>query len=220
MELTAQRRGAAESFRQLTATLFLGRNGDTPRRILITSAVQMEGKTSIATNLAIALAEQRQRVLLLDCDLHSPKLHTAFSLALGPGLAETILGEGFPSDHLRPTGISGLFVMTAGNDRQAPGLVIAHPRFRAFVEDMLHDFHVIIIDAPPVLAVSDPAVLTMSSDAVLMVVRAGLVTAGDAGEALRTLALVGAPVIGAVLNDPDGMVRHYGGGYAYAYRYN
>jgi capsular exopolysaccharide synthesis family protein len=207
---------AAESFRQLTAALFLGRNGDTPQRLLVTSAVQGEGKTTAAVNLGIALAQQGQRVLLVDCDLYNPKVHTVFSLPISPGLIETVVSSGMPGDAVYASGLSGLFVMPAGNTTNEPGEVASSPRFQALIEDMLHEFSVIILDAPPVLAVADPTVLTLSADAVLLVVRAGMATPDDVGEALRTLSSVGAPVAGAVLNDPEGKVRQYGG-YSYGY---
>lgn len=217
-ELTARRSAAGESFRQLTATLFLGRNGDAPQRLMVTSAVKGEGKTSVAANLAIALANQRLRVILVDCDPHHPKVHEAFSVSLSPGLGEVILEGRAPTDVINATPFSGLFLMTAGHGGFHPGEIANSPRFRAMIEDLRHDFQVIILDAPPVLAVADPTVITLSADAVLMVVRAGLVTPDETLEALRTLASVNAPVIGAVLNDPDGKAQQYGG-YSYLSQY-
>ncbi len=217
-ELSNQRAGAAEAFRQLAASLFLGRNGDTPRTLLVTSALQGEGKTTVAVNLAVALAQQGQRVLIIDCDFYNPRVHGVFSLPLSPGVSEAVLGNSTDAAVVHEMGVNGLFVMTAGDGLTAAGHVAGDPRFDQLITDVLHEFTVVILDAPPVLAVAAPAVLTLTADAVLLVVRAGLVAPEMVGEALRILASVEAPVAGAVLNDPDGKVRQYGG-YSYGYPY-
>jgi capsular exopolysaccharide synthesis family protein len=213
-----QTSGAAQAFRQLVASLFLGRNGHTPRRLLVTSAVAGEGKTTVAVNVAITLAQQGQRVLLIDCDFYHPRVHGIFSIPLSPGVTETVLERSSEGAVLHETGVGGLFVMTAGDASGATGQIATNPRFEALIEDMLHDFTTVILDAPPVLAVADPTVLTFAADSVVVVVRAGQVEPHMVGEALRILSSVEAPLAGAILNDPEGKVRLYGG-YSYGYQY-
>lgn len=206
----------AEAHRQLRTTLFRAHDAEVPRRVLVTSATEGEGKTSIAVNLGVTLAQQRMRVLLVDCDLHGPRLHRIFQLPQGPGLSEVLLSDMLPREALRATPVGGLYVITAGTLPENPGVAIASPRMRAMLNDLVQDFDVVILDSSPVLAVSDAAILSTVSDAVLIVVRAGKTSPTDVAEAKRQLAAVGAPVAGAVFNDPDGRVRQYGG-YCYGY---
>jgi capsular exopolysaccharide synthesis family protein len=184
--------------------------------VLVTSPVEGEGKTSISVNLGVSLAQQRLRVLLVDCDLHGARLHRIFQLPQAPGLSQVLLEDALPREVLRATPISGLFVITAGTLPESPADAIGSPRMRAMLNDLVRDFDVVILDSSPVLAVSDSSILSAAADAVLIVVRAGKSSPTDIAEAGRQLSAVGARVAGAVLNDPDGRVPQYGG-YAYGY---
>jgi succinoglycan biosynthesis transport protein ExoP len=213
---TPERFPAAEAYRQLHTNLLYAGGGSPPRTVLVTSPSEGEGKTSVAANLAIKLAQQRLRVLLVDCDLHGANLHRIFRLAQSPGLTDVLLKNALPREVQQPTSIPGLFVLTAGSTQSMAGEALGSVRMRAVLSDASKDFDAVIIDSSPTLALSDSAILGRVADAVLLVVRAGQTEPSGAAEALRHLRMVGARVAGIVLNDPAGRVQSYGG-YCYGY---
>ncbi len=207
----------AEAFRHLGTSLFYSRAGQSARRILITSPAEGDGKTSIASNLAITLAHQRHRVLLVDCDIYG-KLHSIFQLPASPGVSEVVLEGVHPSDVIHQTGVPGLSVMTSGKSPLNGDDIVGSDRMRAMLSDMAHQFDLVVLDCSPILALADSTILAVNSDAVLLVVRAGHTAATAAVEAMRQLTTVGARVAGVVLNDPEDRARQYGGSY-YGYGY-
>ena len=208
---------AAEAFRQLGTSLIYSRTWESARRILVTSPTEGDGKTSIAANLAITLANQRFRVLLVDCDVYG-KQHSLFNLPSSPGVSEVVLEGLAPNDVLQQSGVAGLSVMTSGKLPAKTSDIIGSERMRAMLNDMAQEFDLLVLDCSPILALADSAILSVNSDAVLLVVRAGHTTVSAAAEAMRHLLTVGARVTGVVLNDPDERAREYGGyGYGYGY---
>ena len=185
------------------------RGGDAARRILVTSPTPGDGKTSVAANLAITLAHQRHRVLLVDCDVYG-KVHSMFQLSSSPGVSEVILDGISPGEVLRASGVPGLSVMTSGRRPEKASDVIGSERMRAMLNDMSKDFDLLVLDCSPILALADSTILSVSSDTVLLVVRAGRTAATAAVEAMRHLSTVGARVAGIVLNDPEERARAYG----------
>jgi capsular exopolysaccharide synthesis family protein len=210
---------SSEAFRQLRTNLSFVAGPRPPRTIVVTSAIEGEGKTSVAVNLAISFTQQRLRVLLIDCDLLASGVHRVFGLPSSPGLQQVVLEDAAPRDAVRPTSVPGLYVMTAGAAVADGGEALGSPRMRELLRLLAPGFDVIILDSPPVLAVSDSLVLGVAADAVVLVARAGCTRLVDVMEALRHLEAAGAQVAGGVLNDPDGRVPRYGGEY-YAYGYN
>ncbi|HEY8831160.1 MAG TPA: polysaccharide biosynthesis tyrosine autokinase [Gemmatimonadaceae bacterium] len=206
---------AAEAFRQLGTSLIYSPTWGSARRILVTSPTEGDGKTSIAANLAITLANQRYRVLLVDCDVYG-KQHSLFDLPSSPGVSEVVLEGLTPSDVLQQSGVVGLSVMTSGKAPPKTGDIIGSERMRAMLNDMAKEFDLLVLDCSPILALADSAILSVNSDALLLVVRAGHTAVSAAAEAMRHLAAVGARVTGVVLNDPDERAREYGG-YGYGY---
>jgi tyrosine-protein kinase Etk/Wzc len=207
----------AEAFRHLSTTLFYSPAGQSVRRILVTSPVEGDGKTSIASNLAITLAHQRHRVLLVDCDAYG-KLHTIFQLHASPGVSEVVLQGVHPADVIQSTGVPGLSLMSTGKTTNNGSDIVGSERMRAMLRDMTHEFDLVVLDCSPILAFADSTILSVNSDAVLLVVRAGHTAATAAVEAMRQLSTVGARVAGVVLNDPDDRAREYGSYYAdYSY---
>jgi tyrosine-protein kinase Etk/Wzc len=208
---------AAEAFRQLGTSLIYSRTWESARRILVTSPTEGDGKTSIAANLAITLANQRFRVLLVDCDVYG-KQHSLFNLPSSPGVSEVVLEGLAPNEVLQQSGVAGLSVMTSGKVPAKTSDIIGSERMRAMLNDMAQEFDLLVLDCSPILALADSAILSVNSDAVLLVVRAGHTAVSAAAEAMRHLSTVGARVTGVVLNDPDERAREYGGyGYGYGY---
>lgn len=208
---------SSEAFRQLRTNLAFVGGAHPLRTIVVTSAREGEGKTSVAVNLAISFSQQQRRVLLVDCDLLASGLHRVFALPAGPGLQQLVLQRAAPGDVVRTTAVPGLCVVTAGNAVDGTD-VLGNPALAEALERLGEEFDVLVLDTPPVLAVSDTLLLGVAADGVVLVARAGDSRIGDVVEALRHLEAAGANVVGGILNDPRGRVPRYGG-YYYPYGY-
>jgi capsular exopolysaccharide synthesis family protein len=228
MTWTHKSSAMAESFRAtLTSILTTGSSREERRVVLITSPSPQEGKSTVITNLAIALAEIDQRVLLIDADLRRPRLHTALNQANTWGLSdllrETTPCEDYPGEALcRKTHVPRLSFLPSG-----PGSVnVSKLLYSSRMDDLLlrfrNEFDAVLIDSPPVLRVADARILSRLADAVVLVFRAGVTTRESAALALNTFAADGAPVLGTILNDwnPRTMGHgHYGGAYTDGYQH-
>ena len=213
--LVEPRSAAAESYRSLrTAVQFLGL--DRPVRTLqVTSPSASEGKTSTVANLAIALAGAGQRVIAVDCDLRKPRLHAFFGLENDVGFTSVLLGDAPLSAALQPVhGIDGLLILASGMPPPNPSELLAGPRSAQVLESLQAQADVVLVDCPPVLPVTDAAILAGRVDATLVVVTATETHRRRLQQALDTLAQVGAPLSGLVLN-----AARQEPGYAYRYRY-
>jgi polysaccharide biosynthesis transport protein len=208
---------AAESYRVLRNNLLFAANGEGTRTLMVTSALPGEGKTLTAVNLSIAVAQQGRRVLLVDCDLHRGRVHEMFSFRKVPGLGEVLSAAAPLSAAIRSTPVDGLAVLPCGAGSDEIRELMGSDRMRAVLEKVSDMFDLVILDAPPVLAVSETALLGRQADGVLMVVRAGQTNQGAAEAAARQLAASDSNVLGAVMNDPAGWLpahEHYYGYYA------
>ncbi|HEX6965436.1 MAG TPA: polysaccharide biosynthesis tyrosine autokinase [Gemmatimonadaceae bacterium] len=217
--LTDLRSTAAEAYRQLRTKLLYARTTHAMKSIVVTSPLPQDGKTTIAANLAAIFAQQRMRVLIIDCDLRRPSLHTIFRVAREPGLTQLLTEDGVhPDDVIRPTPVEGLSVVTAGAAVRNATELLGGPVMQRVLAALSESFDVVILDSPPILSVADSAILGSMADSVLLVVRAGQTDRSAAQLALQHLADVGARVVGAVLNDPDTEVPYYDG-YDYPAKY-
>ena len=218
----------AESFRAtLTSILFSGRNGSRPRVLTITSSSPSEGKTTVACNLAIALAHLNQRVLLIDADLRKPRLHEIFQVAQSDGLADLLMTrrplaieplDGF----LRQASVENLLVLPSGSSESSS--TATHLLYSEQMADLLQrfksEFDMVLIDSPPMLQIPDARILGRLSDAVVLVIRAGKTTRDTALAAQQLFDEDGTRLLGSVLNrwDPKSSNRGaYGYGYGHGY---
>jgi capsular exopolysaccharide synthesis family protein len=217
----------AEAFRMLRISLAFSW-GEKPCTLVVTSAVPQEGKTLIASNLAATFARGGARVLLVDCDIHRPRLHKVFHSTRAPGLMDLLRLAGMPSDvrttvshrlaAVRRTAIDRLSFLPCGADAQSSPELLEPATLRGLLNDLRAEFDVIVLDTPPVLVSADAATLAASADGVIMVIRAGLTDRGAADLARQRVTAGGGRVLGAVLNDPDGVIDRFGKPY-YAYDY-
>ncbi len=197
----------ADSFRTtLTSILFSGQAEHRPRVLVVTSANPGEGKTTVITNLAIALAEVSQRVLLIDGDLRKPWLHDIFQLPNEQGFADLLRNgeaarDGAAAAFIRQTPVPGLSVLPSGRCQVAATNLLYARHLPELLARLAADYDMILIDAPPMLQIPDARVLGRVSDAVILVVRANKTTR-DAAQAVRQrLAEDGTPLLGTILND-------------------
>lgn len=217
-ELIVQARplsGMAEAARSIRTNLMF-MNPDRPyRKLLVTSAAPSEGKTTVACTIAIAFAQGGQRVCLIDCDLRRPRMHRIFSRVGDVGLTNYIIGEATLDEVAKPTGIENLWSVPAGPTPPNPADMLQSERFKAFVAALADRFDRVVIDSPPIIAVTDSAIVSTICDGVVFVARAFKTSKHVSIQGMRSLRDVDAPVVGAVLNAVN-LNRHE---YTYYYHY-
>ena len=163
----------AEQFRTLRSRMYRMREGQPLQTVLISSAIPAEGKTVVSTNLAYALVRQRGcRVLLIDADLRSPRVHTLLGAPAAPGLADYLQSTATEFDITQRSDEEGFCFIPAGNHVTHPSELISSGRMKHFLDQLRPAFDWIIIDSPPALPVADASVLGGLVDGVLLVVRA------------------------------------------------
>jgi capsular exopolysaccharide synthesis family protein len=192
--------GIAEAARSLRTNLMF-MNPDRPyRRILVTSAAPAEGKTTVAVSVAISLAQGGQKVCIVDCDLRRPRLHRIFDRAGDIGLMNVVVGDATIDEVAKPTVVPNLYCVPCGPIPPSSADVVASERFRHILDELGKRFDRVVLDSPPVVAVTDSAILSTLCDGVLLVIRAFKTTFGLAKSGLRALRDVDAPIAGSVLN--------------------
>jgi capsular exopolysaccharide synthesis family protein len=210
--------GLAEAARSIRTNLTF-MNPDRPfRRLLVSSAAPMEGKTTVACSIAIALAQGGQRVCILDCDLRRPRIHRIFDRTGDAGVTNVIVGEATVDEVAKPTFVQNLWAIPAGPVPPNPADMLHSDRFRKFLEELSERFDRVVIDSPPIAAVTDSAVLSTLADGTVFVVRAFKTSRQLARQGLRILRDVDARVVGAVLNAVDLSNREYGYYHYYYYK--
>lgn len=189
------------------------------RRILVTSAGPQEGKTTSLVSVAITMAQAGQRVLLVDTDLRRPRLHRSFKLSNDRGLTTLIAEGGTATDLIQKTEVPNLFVLTSGPVPPNPAELLHTDRFKEILGELNRSYERVLLDSPPVGAVSDALVLSGLVDGVVLVIKAFQSDRGLCRQTLRALRDVKANVLGAVLNNVDLDKKQYGyyQGYYYGY---
>jgi capsular exopolysaccharide synthesis family protein len=202
----------------LTSILLPSQNADGPRILVLTSPCPGDGKTTVACNLSLAIAEIGRKVLLIDGDLRRPRLHKVFSTANSGGLSDLLWADGSLetaplSDLVRETAVSGLWLLPAGSCGVTPSNLFYSPRMSRLLRRLRSEFDMILIDAPPMIHLADARVLGRLADSVILVVRAGQTTTESALLATQRFAEDGTHVLGTVLNSWDPKTgRDYGYG--------
>jgi capsular exopolysaccharide synthesis family protein len=213
---TAPKSALAECCRAIRTNLLFMSPDKPLRTILVTSSSPQDGKTTTAVNLSIAMADSGNRVLLLDADMRRPRVHKALGLGQGAGLSSLILGEHALDDAIQRTPVPNLFALPCGPIPPNPSELLHTDAFAAVLREAAERFDRIIIDSPPVAAVSDALIISTQVDGTVVVVKAGSTTRESARRTLRSLADLNARVLGVVLNDVDTKDSRYGT-YYYSY---
>ncbi len=212
---------AAESCRTVRTNLMFMAAESPNKTMVVTSANPKDGKTTVATNIAIAMAQSGQHVLLVDTDLRRPRIHKAFGLDNRIGLTSVLLGQRTLAQVACDVGIDKLAVVTCGPLPPNPAELLHTKQFARFLEEAAAQYDRVIFDSPPLHAVTDAAILAPQCGGALLVVRAQATTRDAVVAAIRSLRDVRANLLGGVLNDVEpsrGGKGYRGGGYYHYYR--
>jgi capsular exopolysaccharide synthesis family protein len=216
--LAASSTSAAEAFRALRTSLLAMGEQHGVRVILVTSATAAEGKSTLAANLSVVLAQADRRVLLISADMRRPRLQDLFELSNRVGLA-SVLDRRLPrGEATQQTMVKGLEVMLSGPLPARPAELAQSDEMRELLEQTRNDYDFVVLDGTPILPVADALSMSPFVDAVLFVVNARTAKQGAVAQARIGLDHVGAFVLGAVLNQFDPKTAGYGS-YGYEERY-
>jgi succinoglycan biosynthesis transport protein ExoP len=207
----------SEAFRGLRTSVLLSSAERPPRSLLITSSRPNEGKTTVAINLAISLAQLGQRVLLIDGDLRRPSVHKAFGLREENGLVRYLTGGADWRACVRATSQPGLDVLVCGPLPPNPAELLSSERMRTLIAQASSEYGIVVSDSPPLLNVADSRILATLVEGMVLVVEGGGTPREMVRRSQAAAQHVGANLIGVVLNKLD--ARHDGYGYYY-YRYD
>jgi capsular exopolysaccharide synthesis family protein len=210
---------ASESYLGLRTSILFSTPDQAPRILLVTSSLPLEGKTMTAINLATAMAKAGPPVLLVDCDLRKPSLHTLFQVPREPGLTNFLVGD-VNELPLVETLVPKLLLMPVGKIPPNPSELLHSARMQKLFALALEKFGCVVVDSSPLLAVTDAAILATMVEGVILVVKAEAVPRKAAIQARNVLVEVKAPLLGAVLNNIPMNGKGYGYYYSQYYRYH
>jgi capsular exopolysaccharide synthesis family protein len=193
-----------EAFRSLRTSLISRYPGEGTKIIIVTSAQPLEGKTTTAANMAMALAYGGSRVLLVDADMRRPGLHRPLRLTNERGLSQVLIGQARVRDVIQRTVDPNLLAITAGKTPPNPSELLASERMKTLLANLSHGpFDWIVIDTPPVLAVTDAVILAPAVSGVTFVVGAEMTRRRLAERALETITAAHPKMTAVVLNKVD-----------------
>jgi capsular exopolysaccharide synthesis family protein len=190
----------SEALRELRTNLNYIDVDNPPRIIVMTSSVPGEGKSSVTANLAVTIASTGRNVVLVDADLRRPVQAKLFDLIEGAGLTDVLSHNADLDDVLQPYGpVPNLQILGSGRIPPNPSELLGSRAMKLLLKELAEDA-VVLVDAPPLLPVTDAAVLSTAADGILVAVRAGNTTSEEVGKALQNLQKVDANILGAILN--------------------
>ncbi len=207
----------SESFRSLRTNILFANIDKPVKTLVISSSATKEGKSTTVANLAITMAQTGSRVLIIDGDLRRPTMHNFFNLDRQIGLTNALMGTYTLDEVIKPTGVDNLDLITAGDIPPNPSELLSSKAMRKALSILSTRYDLILIDSPPVIAVTDAAVLSTRTDAVLLVVSSGYVSRHEVLRAIQLLSNVHANLLGMLLNGLD--VKRIYGSYYYYYHY-
>ncbi len=208
---------AAECCRSIRTNILFS-SADRPMKVITVSSPRpREGKTTTTIYMGTTMAQSGQRILLIDTDLRRPRLHKSLGVSKNRGLTNLILGDAEIDDVVKSTDIPNLFVLPCGPQPPNPAELLLTNKFKQVLADLASRYDRILLDSPPVLAVTDAVVLSRLSDGVMLIAQAGKTLLDDVTRAARQFHDVDATILGVIMNDMDISDRRYGGYYYYAY---
>lgn len=210
----------SEAFRGIRTNVLFSSAESGSKSIVITSTGPSEGKSVVSANIAMSLALAGQRVLLIDADMRRPKTNELFGLSLEPGLSNVLVGDAKASEAVKRTLTPNLWLLAAGKHPPNPAELLGSRRFLDFLASLGDHFEWVILDSPPVMAVTDASVVAHAATGVIFVVGSEMTSKGSAKAALDQLDSARAKFVGGILNKVDlrGNPYYYGRHYRREYQ--
>jgi len=208
---------AAEAYRTIRTAVFFGAPKGEAKTILVTSPGAVDGKTTLVSNLAIAMAQAGQKTLVLDADFRKPMQHKIFETSVDKGLASVLAGITTLEEAILPTEVKGLELLACEQEVANPSEMLNSETFAKILEHLSNKYDRVIIDSPPIMPVTDAQILAAICNITLLVLRAEKSTRKISQQARDGLLSVGARILGAVVNDVSRKSTRYGyySGYGY-----
>ncbi|ENQ3078059.1 CpsD/CapB family tyrosine-protein kinase [Bacillus sp. WLY-B-L8] len=191
----------AEEYRTIRTNLQFSSINGKDKTIVITSPRFGEGKSTIAANLAVSIAQQGEKVLVIDADLRKPTIHEIFQLENTIGLTSVLGGKKVMEGAVKKTGIGRLHVLTSGPVPLNPAELLGSVVMENLIQKVMDQYDIILIDSPPILEVADTSILADRCDGALLVVNYNRTMNEDAIEAKRLLSFTKGKLVGAILNN-------------------
>jgi capsular exopolysaccharide synthesis family protein len=209
ISLTSPKSPIAEQFRTVRTNIQFSIVDQEIQTIVVTSSGPAEGKSTTTANLAVVFAQQGKRVLLIDSDLRKPTVHYTFRHENHVGLSNVLTRQASLDEAVKTTDQDNLWVLTSGPIPPNPSEVLGSRGMQALLELAKNEYDVIIMDSPPILAVTDAHVLSNLADGVVLVVSSGKTEIESAKKAKELLSSAKAKILGVVLNNKKQQDSHY-----------
>lgn len=210
----------AEAYRAVRTAICFSVAGGSHRVLSVTSPAAGDGKSTLALNLALSMAQSGKRTILVEADFRRPKVHTLTGVDNTIGGVDVLRGKATLTDAIKETGISDFSVLPCGQRPKNPAELLARPEFERLIQDLRQQFDYVIVDTPPVLAVTDPCGVAARVDGVIVCMRLSRHTRDLGRRTLEQLRDVGATISGVVINGVEERDAYGYGNYRYSdYRY-
>lgn len=216
---TALNFGTVEAYKAIRTNLNFAIPKKGCRKVLFTSALSGEGKTTTSVNTAITIAQTGASTLIIDCDLRKSRIHRMFGQVNQIGVSNILSGMSTIEEAIKKTNKANLSMITAGTIPPNPAELIGSPAMEELIAELESRFDYIILDSPPINVVADALSLSKLVDGVVFVVKYKASTHPAANDALKALEFAGATVVGAVMNGVEAVDSYSKNKYKYRYRY-
>ncbi|TGE34851.1 polysaccharide biosynthesis tyrosine autokinase [Desulfosporosinus fructosivorans] len=206
----------SEAYRVLRTNVQFTSVDSETQKVVVTSSGPREGKSHTVANLAVSMAQSGKSVLIIDADLRNPTQHKLFGMDNGDGLSVFLVQDQDYRKYIYETTVPGVMVLPAGPVPPNPAELVGSKRMKRLIEEVSKQFDMVLIDTPPIIAVTDAAILAQEVDGVILVLASGEVNKSYAQKAKEQLDKLGVKILGAVLNKVDMNTNEY----YYYYSYN
>lgn len=203
MTATNQRSYISEQFRTIRTNFLTSRDSQNCHTLVITSPNREDGKSTIAANFAISMAQQGKKVLLIDTDFRNSVMHSSFKIENSIGLSNVLYGNVDLKDAIHETEIRGFDLLPSGQAPLSPAELLGSKTMEIIIKEAIGIYEVVIFDSPPVLDLADAKIIANQCDGLILVMRWGKTKNNEAVEAKKIIESAKAKLIGVILNDCD-----------------